>query len=588
MILNQLRRSAGGSATEAEAGRWHVAAESSIMAFALAVVCVMGCASRDAPRAPVGADPVQRTAAPKKLTAAIMSEAASLSERRSQQGRGAGTDELAQLVNAALVRGDDQANALAELAEAVPTLENGLWRVFPDGRMETTWRLKDGTLWHDGQPLTSDDLRFTVTLGQDRELAIQGDQAFSLIEGVATPDSRTITVRWSGPYIEADTLFSHGLFSYGLAVPLPRHLLESAYLAAKGTFFDLPHWSDEFVGAGPFRLRQFERGSHVLLEANATYVLGRPRIDEIEVRFISTATVVPTVIAGELDLTMGRDISIEQGLQIQDQWRGGRVDFSRVGGGLALYAQFVNPSPVVVADVRFRRAVLHALDRREMAEVLQAGVGRVADSYLFPSDREYRETESSLVRYEHDPRRAIQLIEELGYSRSADGRFQTAAGQRLSLEITTTPADFNRKTILSVADYWQRIGIGADVTMIPPQRARDLEYRSNFSGFSLTGARNGVRTLRNLHSSQAPLPTNNYLGNNTSRYQSPELDALIDTYGKTIPLPDRMRVLGSILHHVSDQLNWMGLTYDVDSTMIGSRLKNAGPVPWNSHLWDID
>jgi len=561
---------------------------SSGMAVSLAVLCILGCASTDIPRTPSAAELSQRGVAPKKLIAAILSEAPALSERRALQGRGAGTDELGQLVNAALVRGDDQGNAHAELAEAVPTLENGLWRVFPDGRMETTWRLREGAVWHDGNPLTPDDLRFTVTLGKDRDLAIAGDQAFSLIDAVLTPDPRTVTVQWSGPYTEADALFSHGLFSFGLAVPLPKHILESAYVASKGTLFEQPYWSDEFVGAGPFRLRQFERGSHVLLEANPSYVLGRPKIDEIEVRFISTSTVVPTVIAGQLDLTMGRDISIEQAIQVQEQWGGGRVDFSRVGGGLALYAQFVNPSPVVVTDVRFRRAVLYALDRREMAEVLQAGVVRVADSYLFPGEREYRETESSLVRYEYDPRRAVQLIEELGYSRGADGRFQNDGGQKLSLDISTTPADLNQKTILSIVDYLQRVGIGPEVVMIPPQRARDLEYRATFPGLSLTGARNGARTLRNLHSIQSPLPTNNFLGNNTSRYQNAELDSLIDTYGKTIPYQARMRVLGSIVHHVSDQLNWMGITYDVDPTMIGNRVKNAGTLPWNSHLWELN
>ena len=494
------------------------------------------------------------------------------------------------MVNAGLVRGDDQGNAHAELAEAIPTLENGLWRLFPDGRMETTWRLREGTMWHDGHPLTSDDLRFAVSLGQDRELSMQGDQAFSLIEGISTPDSRTVIVQWKGPYIEADALFSHGLFTGGLAVPLPRHLLEQPYLASTGTgtFFDLPYWTDEFIGAGPFRLRQFVRGSHVLLEANGAYILGRPKIDEIEVRFISPGTVVATVLAGELDLTMGRDISIEQGVQVQDQWRGGRVDFSRVGGGLALYAQFINPRPAVVVDVRFRRAALHALDRQEMAEVLQAGVGRVAHSYLFPNEREYGETEGSVVRYQYDPRRAIQLVEELGYTRGADGRFQDAANQSLSVEVTTTTADFNQKTILSIADYWQRVGIGAEVAMIPAQRARDLEYRSNFPGFALTGARNGTRTLRNLHSSQAPLPATNFLGNNTSRYRNSELDLSIDTYSRTIPRPERIRILSEIVHHVSDQLNWMGITYDVDPTMIGNRVKNAGTLPWNSHLWDVD
>jgi peptide/nickel transport system substrate-binding protein len=518
-----------------------------------------------------------------------MAEPLILSERRSAQGRGAGGDEIGQLVNAGLVRGDGLGNAYPELAEAVPSLDNGQWRLFPDGRMETTWRLRESTTWQDGASLTSDDLRFTVSLGQDRELAMQGDQAFSLIEAVLTPDPRTITVQWKGPYIEADTLFSHGLFSYGLAIPLPRHLLERPYAESKSGFFDLPYWSDEFVGAGPFKPRQFARGSYLLLEANDRYIFGRPRVDEIEVRFImALGTLVATVLAGEVELTMGRDVSIEQGIQIRDQWKDGKVDFSRVGGGLALYAQFINPNPVVVTDIRFRRALYHALNRQEMADVLQAGVGRVAHSYLFPNEPEYRETEASAIRYEYDPRRAAQLIEELGYSRGTDAAFQDGAGQKLSLELTTTSADFNQKTILSIADYWQRSGVGAEVVIVPPQRARDLDYRSNFPGFTLTGARNGVRALRNLHSSQTPLAQTNYLGNNSSRYRSPELDGLIDGFFMTIPRQERIRLLQQIVRHVSEHLNWMGITYDVDPIMIGNRVRNAGTMPWNSHLWEVD
>jgi peptide/nickel transport system substrate-binding protein len=231
---------------------------------------------------------------------------------------------------------------------------------------------------------------------------------------------------------------------------------------------------------------------------------------------------------------------------------------------------------------------MHALNREEMAEVLQAGVGRVAHSYLFPNDAEFRETEGSVVRYDYDPRRATQLVEEIGYVRRPDGAFQDVAGQRLSVEVSTTTADFNQKTILSVADYIQRVGVGVDVVMIPPQRARDLEYRSNFPNINITGARNGIRTLRNLHGSQAPLPETNYLGNNTSRYRSAELDGLIETFYRTVPRPERIGVLSQILHHISENLNWMGLTYDVDSTAIGNRLKNVGPYPWNSQLWDVD
>src|SRR5438094_6376863 len=55
------------------------------------------------------------------------------------------------------------------LAEAVPSLENGLWKLLPDGRMETTWVIHDGARWHDGVPLTAEDLVFSLQVGRDRE-----------------------------------------------------------------------------------------------------------------------------------------------------------------------------------------------------------------------------------------------------------------------------------------------------------------------------------------------------------------------------------------------------------------------------------
>ena len=57
---------------------------------------------------------------------------------------------------------DRQNDRQAWLAESVPTTDNGGWKVSADGRMETTWRIRQGTRWHDGTPMTSDDLRFTI------------------------------------------------------------------------------------------------------------------------------------------------------------------------------------------------------------------------------------------------------------------------------------------------------------------------------------------------------------------------------------------------------------------------------------------
>ena len=68
------------------------------------------------------------------------------------------------------VRGDQRIRH-PQLAEAVPSLENGLWRLLPDGRMETTWKLREGARWHDGVPLTSEDLLFSLQVGRDPEMS---------------------------------------------------------------------------------------------------------------------------------------------------------------------------------------------------------------------------------------------------------------------------------------------------------------------------------------------------------------------------------------------------------------------------------
>jgi peptide/nickel transport system substrate-binding protein len=154
------------------------------------------------------------------------------------------------LVHAGLTVRGEQRIRHPSLAEAVPSLENGLWRLLPDGRMETTWRIRDGARWHDGAPLTAEDVLFSLELGRDREMSAFHTPGYASIEDVWAPDSRTLTIVWAEPFIGADAVF--GEFAGGI---VPRHLLEDAYRSDKLSFLELPYWSHEFVGTGPYRLR---------------------------------------------------------------------------------------------------------------------------------------------------------------------------------------------------------------------------------------------------------------------------------------------------------------------------------------------
>src|SRR5262249_20331039 len=151
-------------------------------------------------------------------------------------------------------------------AEEVPTLENGRWTLLPDGRMEMTWQIRSGARWHDGRQLTADDFTFTAEVGADRDVAIRRDLAYEFVQTVAAPDAQTVVVTWKQPYIQADQLFS--------AFILPRHLLESAYRQDKANFPQLPYWTTEFVGSGPFRPVEWSGGSYVSLRAFDGYALG--------------------------------------------------------------------------------------------------------------------------------------------------------------------------------------------------------------------------------------------------------------------------------------------------------------------------
>ena len=559
----------------------------------LAVALSLAACAAPAARLATDASPrgPERPAAPKRIVASIMDEPPVLSSQLGPPSA-RGLDAVEELVHAGMATIDRQGMLRPQLAEAAPSIENGLWRVLPDGRMETTWRIKPDARWHDGTPVTAEDFRFTLQVAQDREIAVFRDVSHDAIDNVTVVDPRTVTVAWSKPYIAADRLFTNQS-----TMPHPRHLLEASFSADRSAYTQLPYWSEQFVGAGPYRVRDWALGSHLTLAAFDQYVLGRPRIDEIEVRFIPDPNALAaTVLAGAVELTLGRGLDVEQAVRIRDQWREGKMDVSSLNW-LVLWPQHINANPAVVTEPQFRRALMHATDRQQLVDNLMSGVTSVAHSYVSPDDPDYRDVESRIVRYEFDPRRATPMIEALGYTRGADGVFRDAAGQRLGLEIRTTAGDLLReKVLLSVADDWQRVGVAADPFIVPRQRASDQEYRATFPAFELVRQPNTNAAIATLHSRASRLPENNYVGvggTNYARYMNPQFDALIDRFFVTIPRAERARVLADIVGHVSDQLSAMGMFYAANPSMIANRMINVAArtqhstETWNAHEWDI-
>ncbi len=560
--------------------------------FFMLALLLAACQPQAAPGGRGPAPAPSEPAAPKRIVAAVQDEIPVVYQTLNPASRFRGVEGVQDLLAAGMTQLDRDGQNQPVLAEQVPSLENGLWKLAPDGTMEVTWQIKPNARWHDGTPFTSDDLAFTLQVIRDPDLPIFGNAAYAAISGIRTPDPRTASVTWSQPYIHADWLFSAQL-----GLPFARHLLEQAYQERKASFTDEPYWGHEFIGTGPYRLKDWALGSHLTVTAFDGFVLGRPKVEEVQVRFISDdETLAANMLAGTVEVILGRSLSGPQATQLIDAWQGGgRMDLT-YSTWIALYPQFIDPNPAVMLQLPFRQAVLYGTNRQELVDTLLPGQSSVADSWLLPNQPQYREIEERyVIHFPYDPRRAIELLTGLGYTRGTDGWLVDAAGNRLSVEVRTTAGDDAReKMLLAIIDYWKQIGLQGNPVLIPRQQAQDLAYRATFPGFELNRNPPDERGTPNLHSRLIPLPENGFrVTGNRSRYRNAELDALVDRYFVTIPLRERIELMGQIVKHFSENLPVTPVLYDAIPTLVSNRLVNVGAggpygsQAWNAHLWDV-
>jgi peptide/nickel transport system substrate-binding protein len=280
-------------------------------------------------------------------------------------------------------------------------------------------------------------------------------------------------------------------------------------------------------------------------------------------------------------------------IQIRDRTQEVKVQLGGpLGNVLPIYPQFINPDPPIVANLQFRRALLMAINRQELTDTLNDGLGPVAHSWV-PSDLpEGRAIDGRIVRYDYDPRTATRMIEALGYTRDADGSFRGADGAKLAVPIVTHRQNaFHEPATLAVARYWKELGVDTQVEVLPVERAADLEYRALFPGFFLISRGLPVDRPDGYFTRRAiPVSETSFRGGNVGRYGTAELDGLIQRYVTTIPFPDRMGVLGDIVQVQTDQLTMLPLFFQGAAFILGNnRLKNVlGGQVWNAHLWDLD
>jgi peptide/nickel transport system substrate-binding protein len=559
--------------------------------FAILWLSATAC-SPSAPAGGIGAiDQAPVRAGPTTLRSILKVEPASLA-KKPLEGSGISIDHGTSLFNATLDQLDAQETARPYLAEVLPALNTDSWKVFPDGRMETTWRLRPNLTWHDGTPLDAEDFVFAWRVYNTPELGVASSRPNVLMEDTSAPDPRTLVIRWSRPYPDAASMDED-------FQALPRHLLEGPFRQGDAeSFRNHAFWKAQYVGLGPYRLERWEPGAFIEGVAFDGYVRGRPKIDRVIVRFMPDEnTALTNLLAGEVHFATDRTIRFEQAQILKREW-------GPVSGGTTvltpaqprvLYFQTrpeLSRTPALL-DVRGRRAVAHAIDRQALNEGLFNGDGGITEVFITSTFPAYAELDRTITKHPFDPRRTEQLLTEMGYARGADGFF-SRAGERLTVDFRQEAGDQTQREMSIITDSWRTAGIESTVSLISSTQLRDLDYRHAFSGVYSGGtsaaARGGINAVTTYRTPPGGITLNmgNYAG-----WSNPDYDRIHDTFLATLDQGERNRQVIQMVKMLTDELPMTVILFNYNVSAFSSAVRGADPtafdtlINWNVHEWEL-
>lgn len=344
------------------------------------------------------------------------------------------------------------------------------WNVSRD-RRHYTLALRPGLRFSDGAPLTADDVVFTFRVHLDPAVH-SAQRDLLLIDGkpiaVSKLSPAKVQVDLPAPYAPGERLFD----SFWI---LPRHKLEKAYLEGKlAQMWGVGAAPAEFATAGPFRVRQYVPGQRLMLERNPSYwkkdESGRPLpyLDRLELVFVADQNAqLLRLLAGEVDAVSRlrpEDFArVEQNRGLRAYDAGPGLEYNFVAFNWNAAGQPQNQPQKWFRNVKFRRAIAHAVDRQAMVRLVYQGRASVIWSQVTGGNRLW--STDQVARYPYDVARAQQLLAEAGFRRDGNGPLRDAEGRPVEFSLMVSSSNqLRRRMAAMIQEDLAAVGIRAQTT----------------------------------------------------------------------------------------------------------------------------
>ncbi len=449
--------------------------------------------------------------------------------------------------------------------ETIPWLATD-WDLSDDG-LTWTFNLREGVTWHDGTPLTADDVVFSIETYLARPELRWFMSQVDVIASVSAPSEHQVVIRLSRPFAPFLATTAEALFIF------PRHIWEGV---EQPQSYAEP---EAFVGSGAYRLAEYsqEEGTY-RFEANPDFFLGAPYVRRIEF--------VPA--GDELLALMNRDIAAFDKFggvtdEMLESFRQApyRIDEAPGEWGMFLYFNLERESPL--QDLRVRQAIAHAVDRQAMVERVLFGFGDLGNPGFLPPANPFHNPE--VPSYARDLEKARALLAEADYD-----------GTPLRLFYSPDWIMASTRVVEIIESGLSEIGIPLELVTLDQATidaaAKEGNYEVLLTGFGGLGG-DPDQLRRNFASASPARGFSRALG-----YANPEFDALAEAQVSMSDEGERRATVNQMQAVLAEELPALALYYTArvvvyDAEVFDNWYFTPGgygggiPMPYNKHQFII-
>ena len=458
-----------------------------------------------------------------------------------------------------LVRYDKNIKLEGELVES--------WEVSPDGK-RITFHLRKGIKWHDGEPLTSDDVIFTYRRMVDPKTPTAYGESYKQVTRASNPDPYTFVVEYEQPY-------SPAMDSWASMHILPKHLLEKYLEEDPKRYPDIsktPLNNKHPIGSGPYKFIEWKAGDRVVFEANPDYFEGRPYITRIITRVIpDQATMFLELKSGGLD-TMGltpvqyrRQTETAEFNQSFNKYKYLSFGYTYFGFNLK------NP---LFQDKRVRQAFAQAINKKEIIDGALMGLGQEATGPYKPDTWVYN---PNVKRYPYDPVKARALLSESGWNDAKGDGILEQEGRKFAFTVITNAGNETRAKVAAIIQQnLAAVGVKMEI--------RTLEWAAFINEFVdkrkfdavILGWGIGIDPDQfDIWSSKKTGPKElNFVG-----FANPEVDRLLEEGRRNFDMEKRKKAYYRIQEILAEEQPYVFLFFGDALPVFHKRFKGIEPAP---------